>query len=59
MNPARQNPPLTAAGVVTAIMGVVVAFDLGNLTTEQTAAVATVLGLVAAFVAQRFTTPTG
>lgn len=53
----RENPPVTAATVVAAIMAVVTAFDIGNLTAEQTTAVAGVLGIVAAVVAQRFTTP--
>ncbi len=54
----RENPPVTAATVVAAIMAVVTAFDIGNLTAEQTTAVAGVLGIVAAIVAQRFTRPT-
>lgn len=54
----RENPPVTAATVVAAIMAVVTAFDIGNLTAEQTTAVAGVLGIVAAVVAQRFTRPT-
>lgn len=54
----RENPPVTAATVVAAIMAVVTAFDIGHLTAEQTTAVAGVLGIVAAVVAQRFTRPT-
>lgn len=53
----RENPPVTAATVVAAIMAVVTAFDIGHLTSEQTAAVAGVLAIVAAIVAQRFTLP--
>ena len=56
MNPAN-NPPVTAASSVAAILGVITAFDIGHLTTEQTAAVGAVLASVAAAVAQRFTTP--
>lgn len=51
------NPPVTAGAVVAAILGIVTAFDIGHLTTDQTAAVGAVLSLVAAFVASRFTTP--
>lgn len=56
MNPAN-NPPVTAASIVAAILGLITAFDIGHLTTEQTAAVGAVLAIVAAAVAQRFTTP--
>ena len=51
------NPPVTAGAVVAAILGIITAFDIGHLTTDQTAAVGAVLSLVAAFVASRFTTP--
>lgn len=57
MNPT-QNPPVSAAAVVAAILGIVTAFDIGHLTSEQTAAVGAVLAIAAALVAQRFTTPT-
>ena len=56
MNPAN-NPPVTAASIVAAILGVITAFNIGHLTTEQTAAVGAVLAIVAAVVAQRFTKP--
>lgn len=56
MNPAN-NPPVTAASIVAAILGVITAFDIGHLTTEQTAAVAAVCALLAGFAAQHFTTP--
>lgn len=56
MNPAN-NPPVTAASVVAAILGIITAFDIGHLTADQTAAVGAVLSIVAAAVAQRFTTP--
>ena len=55
MNPAT-HPPVTAASIVAAILGVITAFDIGHLTAEQTAAVGAVLAIVAAVVAQRFTT---
>lgn len=51
------NPPVTAGAVVAAILGIITAFDIGHLTTDQTAAVGAVLSLVASFVASRFTTP--
>ncbi len=53
----RANPPVTAASVVAAILGIITAFDIGHLTADQTAAVGAVLSIVAALVAQRFTTP--
>lgn len=53
----RENPPVTAASIVAAILGIITAFDIGNLTAEQTTAVGAVLAIVAAVVAQRFTTP--
>lgn len=56
MNPAN-NPPVTAASVVAAILGIITAFDIGHLSADQTAAVGAVLSIVAALVAQRFTTP--
>lgn len=52
-----ENPPVTAASVVAAIMAIVTAFDIGHLTSEQTAAVAGVLAIIAAVLAQRFTRP--
>ena len=51
------NPPVTAGAVVAAILGIVTAFDIGHLTTDQTAAVGAVLSLVASYIASRFTTP--
>lgn len=56
MNPAN-NPPVTAASIVAAILGLITAFDIGHLSADQTAAVGAVLSIVAAAVAQRFTTP--
>lgn len=56
MTPAN-NPPVTTATIVAAILGIVTAFDIGHLTADQTAAVGAVLSIVAALVAQRFTTP--
>ena len=55
MNPAKQNPPITAAGPAAAVNGLIVAF--GRFTDEQNAAIGAVVILVAAWVAQRFTTP--
>ncbi len=52
-----QNPPITAAGVTAVIMGLVAAF--GSLPDNQFAAIGAAVGLVAAFVAQRFTKPKG
>lgn len=57
MNPAN-NPPVTAGGIVAAILGLITAFDVGHLTSEQTAAVGAVLTIAAAWIASRFTTPT-
>lgn len=57
MNPARQNPPITAAGLAAAINACVVAF--GSFTDEQNAALGAVVILAAAVVAQRWTTPAG
>jgi len=55
MNIAQQNPPVTAASVTAAVIAVLAAFtDLG---TEQVAAIGGVVSILAAFVAQRFTTP--
>ncbi len=56
MNPAN-NPPVTAATIAGAINALILAFDIGHLTADQTAAVGAVLSIVAALVAQRFTTP--
>ena len=57
MNPAQQNPPVTAALVAGAINAAILAFT--SLTGEQDAAVCGLVVVVAAIVAQRFTTPTG
>ena len=56
MNPS-QNPPVTAALVAGAINAAILAFT--SLTGEQDAAVCGLVVVVAAIVAQRFTTPTG
>lgn len=56
MTPAN-NPPITAAGCVAAVLGIITAFDVGHLTADQTAAVGAVLSIIAAAIAQRFTTP--
>ena len=37
MNPAKQNPPITAAGLAAAVNGLIVAF--GHFTDEQSAAI--------------------
>ncbi len=55
-NPARQNPPVTAAGITAVIMGLVAAF--GSLPDDQFAAIGAAVSLIAAFVSQRFTAPT-
>lgn len=55
MNIASQNPPVTAASVTAAVIGILAAFT--TLSTDQVAAVGAVVSIVAAFVAQRFTTP--
>ena len=45
MNPAKQNPPITAAGLAAAVNGLIVAF--GHFTDEQNAAIgAVVIALV-------------
>lgn len=54
MNPAN-NPPVTAASVAAAINACVLAFL--NLPDNQEAAICGVVVVVAAAVAQRFTTP--
>ena len=54
MNPAKQNPPITAAGLAAAVNGLIVAF--GHFTDEQNAAIGAVVIPVAAW-SQRFTTP--
>jgi hypothetical protein len=50
-----QNPPLSAAGLSLVAINLLAAF--GNLTDQQLAAVGGAIFLIAAFVAQRFTTP--
>lgn len=55
MNPAQQNPPVTAATVAAAIVGLLAAFT--DLDADQLAAISAALVIVAALVAQRFTTP--
>ena len=55
MNIAAQNPPVTAASVTAAVIGILAAFTA--LTTDQVAAVGAVVAILAAFVAQRYTTP--
>ena len=57
MNPAQQNPPVTAALVAGAINAAVLAFT--SLTGEQDAAVCGLVVVLAAILAQMFTTPTG
>ena len=57
MNPVQGNPPVTAALVAGAINAAILAFT--SLTGEQDAAVCGLVVVVAALVAQRFTTPTG
>lgn len=54
MNPAS-NPPVTAATVTAAIVGLLAAFT--TLGADQLAAVGAAVGIVAAIAAQRFTTP--
>lgn len=55
MNLAQNNPPLTAAGLASVVMGLVAAFT--EATGDQVAAIGAAVSLVAAFVAQRFTQP--
>ncbi len=57
MNPAQQNPPVTAARVAGAINAAILAFT--SLTGEQDAAVCGLVVVLAAILAQMFTTPTG
>jgi len=57
MNPVQGNPPVTAALVAGAVNAAILAFT--SLTGEQDAAVCGLVVVVAAIVAQRFTTPTG
>jgi ABC-type uncharacterized transport system permease subunit len=57
MNPVQGNPPVTAALVAGAINAAILAFT--SLTGEQDAAVCGLVVVLAAIVAQRFTTPTG
>ena len=54
MNPAN-NPPITAATITAAIVGLLAAFT--TLGPEQVAAIGAAVGIIAAVVAQRFTTP--
>lgn len=51
----RRNPPVTAAGLASVVTLILASFT--DLTGEQVAAVATGVGLVAAFLAQHFTVP--
>lgn len=51
----RRNPPVTAAGLASVVVLVLAAFT--DLSTEQTAAVAAAVSIMAAFAAQQFTTP--
>lgn len=55
LSPA-QNPPVSAAAVASAIVGLLAAFT--DLDADQLAAIGAVLVIVAALIAQRFTTPT-
>jgi hypothetical protein len=55
MNPALQNPPVTAATVAAAVNACVLAFL--NLPDAQEAAICGVVVVLAALVAQRFTVP--
>ena len=57
MNPVQANPPVSAAAVTAAIVGLLAAFT--GLNADQLAAIGAAVGIVAAVVAQRFTTPTG
>jgi len=54
VNPAN-NPPVTAATVTAAIVGLLAAFT--TLGADQLAAIGAAVGIVAAIAAQRFTTP--
>jgi hypothetical protein len=55
MKYALDNPPLTAAGAASVVMGLLAAFT--DLSADQVAAVGAAVSLVAAYLAQRFTTP--
>jgi len=57
MNPAQNNPPVTAATITAAVVGLLAAFT--GLDADQLAAIGGAVGIVSAFVAQRFTRPTG
>jgi hypothetical protein len=57
MNPASNNPPVTAATITAAVLAVLAAFT--DLSADQVAAVGACVGIVASLVAQRFTRPTG
>lgn len=54
MNPAN-NPPVTAATITAAVVGLLAAFT--TLSPDQVAAVGAAVGILAAVIAQRFTTP--
>ena len=54
MNPAN-NPPITAATITAAIVGLLAAFT--TLGADQLAAIGAAVGIIAAIAAQRFTTP--
>ena len=55
MKPAQHNPPITAATIAAAITGLLAAFT--DLTAGQLSAISAALVIVAAIIAQRFTTP--
>lgn len=55
MNVTAQNPPLTAAGLASVVVLLLAAFT--DFTADQVAAAGAAVSLLAAFVAQRFTTP--
>lgn len=55
MRIAANNPPVTAAGLASVVMLLLAAFT--SFTGDQVAAVGAAVSLVAAFVAQRYTTP--
>ena len=54
MTPAN-NPPITAATFTAAVVGLLAAFT--TLSPDQIAAIGAAVGIIAAVVAQRFTTP--
>lgn len=57
MNIAQQNPPVTAVGLGVVVMNLAAAFT--EMTGQQVAAIGGAVVIVAAFIAQRYTTPTG